>query len=140
MNIFLVFLGGLSGFFVFDLYRIYSNSTRDGRTQVTFRQLKAVLAHSVIYVAAGLLGVFVNLDVLLSGAAASSTADGGSHNLLAGAMLRSFSLGALGPAGLAKTHAHARLPDRTISATETVDDTPVTEATFLDYVRYFLMR
>ncbi|MEM9761343.1 MAG: hypothetical protein AAF968_02320 [Pseudomonadota bacterium] len=128
-----VFLSGVIGFFVFDAYRIYKESTKTGSIFVTFPNFQGISAHFIVYFAAGLLGVFVNLDVIIL------TLRGDADDLT-GAMLRAFSLGLMGPAALAKGQQSVQSRQERGASEEVADDTPVSPATFLDHIRYSLMR
>lgn len=134
----IVFLSGALGFLIFDIYRIYAEAANRGHLIVTFFNFKAISAHLVIYFAAGFLGVFVNADVLLN-----YTQEGdfvGIHiSELFGALLRAFSLGVLGPAGLSKTSGSRKVSGG-LSPNATGDDTAVVDAGFRDYLEYFLRR
>jgi hypothetical protein len=133
-----IFIAGALGFFVFDIYRMYSDRIKDGHLLVTFPHIKGLSAHLFIYAAAGVLGLMTNIDILYS---ETVTFIGSRNELgeLAGPILRSFSLGILGPAALKKAKEDTtgmRPPSDGLS----IDDTPVSKASFADYLRYFLMR
>ena len=139
MNIIYVLSSGMAGFFVFDAYRVYTASTTDGGF-LTFRSWKGLLAHLIVYIAAGLLGLFVNLDVLLVSLPSSATPAGSATPLLAATMLRAFFLGSLGPAGLSKAQTAGDTPKPPSARHATVEDLAVRPAGFRDYFRYLLMR
>jgi len=130
-----VFLAGAVGFFVFDVYRIFSYKIETGYLFITFKNLKGISSHFIVYIAAGLLGVFVNIDVIIS----NLHIDNNEIRGLSGAIIRSFALGALGPAGLKKVESSKGVRSRNDRAVS-VEDTQVTGASFADYVRFFLMR
>lgn len=134
-----LFLAGAGGFFVFDAYRMYSHWVVHKQLFLTFGHVKGQAAHLVVYTAAGVLGLFINLDACFVPASEVSL-HGPSGGLFAAALIRSFSVGVLGPAGLSR--AHSRIESGALASKEqqTADDTPVSTATFGDYVRYLLMR
>lgn len=134
----MVFLAGAAGFFVFDIYRAYADWKRDGHFVFIFAHKKGMLAHASVYFAAGLLGFITNIDTLYS---ESVSVLGGRDQLgeLTGPILRAFSLGILGPAGLKRAQTGGATM-RAASDGVTIEETPVSDASFSDYIRYFLMR
>ena len=128
----IVFLSGFLGFFVFDVYRMYSYKLRDGHLIITFNEFNGLAAHSILYAAAGFLGLITNIDTLVQNAV-SLTGSLEELSELSGSILRSFSLGILGPAGLKKSNTNQKMGPG-------IDDTPVKQASFVDFIRYFLMR
>jgi hypothetical protein len=129
-------LSGAAGFFVYDIYRMFANA-ENGGPALSFKWLKARAAHVLVYVAAGFLGAFVNLDMALAG----HTLPGGLDiALLAGAASRSFSLGILGPAGLRLAQQRSRREDQDGAPEVRVEDLSVSEGSLLDYFRYYLTR
>ena len=100
-----VFIGGAAGFFVFDLYRIYKTKIAEGRLEITFRSVLGVLVHILVYIAAGLIGVITNLDVLTKCCALQGWFAW--NDDITGPIMRAFALGLAGPAGISKGNTRA---------------------------------
>lgn len=95
-----VFLAGVLGFLVFDAYRIHKIYSVSGRLELTFDTLVGIVVHMFVYAACGILGIFVNIDVL--GVCCEWTMVPEFKNEMVVPILRSFALGLAGPAGLSK--------------------------------------
>jgi len=96
-----VFLSGLLGFVVFDAYRIRKMYDESGVLALTGGTVLVVFVHVSVYLAAGALAIFVNLDVLTRyfGWQLFPHVSGD----IVGPLLRGFGLGLAGPAGLSQT-------------------------------------
>lgn len=134
---FVSFTAGAVGFFVYEIYRMYSLS---GDRPLPFKQFKARVAHIVVYFAAGFLALFVNIDVVLTANSIATSLEHPTQGLLAGVIMRSFSLGILGPAGLRRAQKKVIDEDTGGQPSILVEDLSVNEGSFFDYIRYYLVR
>jgi hypothetical protein len=95
-----IFICGILGFLVFDGYRVYRTREQYGVTALNVGGKIGWGVHAFIYLCAGILAVFVNIDVL-SSCCSSNLLPALSHDLV-GTVLRGFGVGIAGPAGLSK--------------------------------------
>ena len=95
-----VLLSGVLGFVVFDSYRIRALYAKAGVLHITFPTMLGVSIHLFVYVAAGILALFVNLDTIQVCCGWHWLSDANDH--LVGPLLRGFGIGLAGPAGLSK--------------------------------------
>lgn len=123
-----VFLAGVLGFLVFDAYRIHKIYSVSGRLELTFGTLIGIAVHIFVYAACGILGIFVNIDVL--GVCCNWTMVPDFKNEMIVPILRSFALGLAGPAGLSK--------GETSLATHQNNDNRVDYGDFANKQRYLL--
>lgn len=141
---FVVFLAGVLGFFVFDLYRIYRTHCLTNRLELTFGSVRGVVVHVLVYCACGAVGVFVSLDVIMD--CCIGFFMGFSDGDLSGSMMRAFAIGLAGPSGLTKgkVHsieaAHGQEGPNGSGAGEINDLTGGSANRIFGYVRILLMR
>lgn len=98
-----VFLSGIAGFFVFDAYRFRRYRDETGVRAMTLDYPIGVLVHAAVYVAAGVLAVAINWDVLQSCDNVEQFPN--FSECMTGPLLRGFGLGLAGPAGLSRSRA-----------------------------------
>ena len=96
-----IFISGACGFLIFDAYRVAKSRDLIGRPMYTVFSGHFLVVHIFCYFAAGVLGVFTNLDVALRPLDPAHSALA-IHYENAGAYMRAFALGLAGPAGLSK--------------------------------------
>ena len=94
-----IVIAALLGFFVYDAYRINSNYRKTGRIELTTFSFPGLLSHASVYVAAGIVALFVNIDIL--GSCCSHRVFPEAPMNLSMPMARAFGIGLLGPAGIA---------------------------------------
>ncbi|MBO9712173.1 hypothetical protein [Sphingomonas sp.] len=92
-----VFIAGILGFLVFDAYRVRKIYDATGALIITFTSRLGMAVHGVVYLAAGVLAVAINLDVVVHWNFLSAPPD-----QILGPLTRGFALGLAGPAGLSK--------------------------------------
>lgn len=95
-----VFLSGCLGFLAFDAYRVRLVWERTGAVILIFRTAPEFLMHLMVYLAAGIIAVGVNIDVLLSHSPVSFAPP--LQAWLLGPIGRGFMLGLAGSAGISK--------------------------------------
>lgn len=95
-----VFIAGALGFLVFDAYRIKKTYSVHGRVEITIKTFLGFFVHLFVYIACGVLGIFVNIDVL--GLCCDWAIFPEFNDKMLGLILRSFALGLAGPAGISK--------------------------------------
>jgi hypothetical protein len=93
-----ILASGALGFFVFDCYRVRSIYKNRGIVLITFTDYQALFAHAMVYLAAGILALFVNLDAV--GRCCGWHWFSDMNNDIVGPLLRGFGIGVAGPAGL----------------------------------------
>lgn len=134
-----VFLAGVFGFLVFDAYRARKVWEKTGAVVLTFGSFVGVLTHILVYVAAGILAVFINLDILIAVYDMALWPD--FDDSILGSVVRGFGLGLAGPAGLSRGQIGPEAEDAAIGSD--FGDLP-SSSTYLQRIRaalkFILMR
>jgi hypothetical protein len=95
-----VALSGILGFFVFDCYRVHYVYSQKGVYMITFGSFLGILVHISVYIAAGILALFVNLDTMHQCCSWQWLPT--LNQDMVGPLVRGFGIGLAGPAGLSK--------------------------------------
>jgi hypothetical protein len=136
---FLVIISGILGFFVFDCYRIHSIYRQRSIMFITFSNPLGILVHGAVYLAAGILALFVNLDTI--GRCCEWQWFPSMSQDMVGPLMRGFGIGLAGPAALSKGTVEVdHKPKRIGKVVDDISRTEGTEGKVSQYVRKLLMR
>jgi hypothetical protein len=136
---FYVWVAGVLGFFVFDCYRVRSAYGRNKKMAlVTLSSVEGVLVHCGVYVAAGILAVFVNLDTI-ERCCNWEWLPNLNQNII-GPLARGFGIGIAGPAGISRGKVPADQSGSVDRAFDDLSSTSTKWRALIAYLRILLMR